>query len=165
VSRFLELARPPELHPAQGSLDDALRRVAPLLTAGVPEGVRVSVHPAGALRAYFDEDAFRQIALNLARNAVEAVTPGGAVRVETRQEEPWAVLEVSDDGPGIPEEDRERVFEFGFSTREGGSGLGLPTVQRLAAELGGSVTVLSAARGGTVVRVTFPSRPHLGEQA
>lgn len=164
VSRFLELARPPELHPAQGSLDDALHRVAPLLTEGIPDAVDVVVDPAGASIACFDEDAFRQIVLNLVRNAVHAVEPEGRVHVETRQEGPWAVLEVSDDGPGIPAEDRERVFEFGFSTKDGGSGLGLPTVQRLATDMGGAVTVVPAPGGGTVVRVTFPARPHPGEQ-
>lgn len=161
VTRFLEMARPPDLHPAVGSLDEALREAAPLLKGGAPAGVRIEVRPGGAVRACFDAGAFRQIVLNLVRNAVDAVGEHGTITVETRAGVDRAVLEVADDGPGIPPEDRERIFEFGFSTKPGGSGLGLPTVQRLAAEMGGSVSVDRIPDRGTVFRVTFPVTPHL----
>ncbi len=164
VTRFLEMARPPDLHPAEGSLDEALREAAPLLTEGAPEGVRIEVRPNGAVRAFFDAGAFRQIALNLVRNALDAVGATGRITVETRAEGEHAVLEVADDGPGVPPEDRERIFEFGYSTKPGGSGLGLPTVQRLAAEMGGSVSVDRLPDRGTVFRVTFPVERHLRDR-
>lgn len=164
VTKFLQLARPPELRPGEGSLDEALLRMAPLLKDGVPESLEVGVRPSGATRAYFDEDAFRQIVLNLVRNATEAVKGKGRIDLVTRRDGRWAVLEVTDNGPGVPPEDAERIFEFGFSSKSDGSGLGLPTVQRLAAELGGSVTLAPASPGGTVVRVTFPLEPHLEGQ-
>lgn len=161
VTRFLEMARPPDLHPTEGSLDEALREASPLLTHGMPEGVRIEIRPGGAARAVFDAGAFRQIVLNLVRNALDAVGATGRITVETRADRERAMLEVADDGPGIPPEDRERIFEFGYSTKPGGSGLGLPTVQRLAAEMGGSVSVDRLPDRGTVFRVTFPLAPHL----
>lgn len=161
VTRFLEMARPPDLFPAEGSLDEALREASPLLADGIPEGVRIEIRPGGAERAVFDAGAFRQIVLNLVRNALDAVGTTGRITVETRPEGEKAVLEVTDDGPGIPPEDRERIFEFGYSTKPGGSGLGLPTVQRLAAEMGGSVSVDRLPDRGTVFRVTFPVERHL----
>ena len=65
-------------------------------------------------------------------------------------------LEVSDDGPGIAEQDRERVFEFGFTTKPAGTGIGLPIVQRLIAEMDGTIEIADGPLGGTVVRVFFP---------
>jgi signal transduction histidine kinase len=161
VTRFLQMARPPDLRPAEGSLDDALREAAPLLTAGAPGGVHIDVRPGGADRAFFDAGAFRQIVLNLVWNARDAVGETGRITVETRAEGDHAVLEVVDDGPGIPPADRERIFEFGYSTKPDGTGLGLPTVERLAAEMGGSVSVDRLPDRGTVFRVTFPVGPHL----
>ena len=67
-----------------------------------------------------------------------------------------AIVEVADDGPGIATADLDRVFEFGFTTRPAGNGLGLPIVHRLATEMDGGVAITSLPGGGTTVRVTLP---------
>jgi signal transduction histidine kinase len=108
-----------------------------------------------------DPDLLRQAFLNLLLNAVQAVADGGRIRVACRveQEETQAVAlaQVADDGPGVPPEARERIFDPFYTTRAGGMGLGLAIVQRIASAHGGWVSVGRAAEGGAEFTVGVPS--------
>ena len=156
VTRFLDLARPPRLEQRPGDLASLVLEMAPLLAEGAPPGVSVVAEAAGTPPVLFDAAAVRQVILNLVRNSIEAVGGKGTVRVSTRGEAGRALLMVADDGPGIPPENRDRIFEFGFTTRPDGNGLGLPIVHRLVTEMGGAVTVEPGPGGGTEVRVLLP---------
>lgn len=102
--------------------------------------------PDSPVVAAADPEVVRQIVLNLWRNAAQAVVEHGvaAGRVHTTltQMAHVVVLRVEDNGPGVPEGARERIFEPFYSTRDGGTGLGLATVFQLAAEMDGSVQLL-----------------------
>ncbi len=156
VRGFLDLARPPHLEPKPGDLDSVVRETVALLAEGFSAGPRLSVATGGVPQAVFDQGAIRQILHNLIRNAVEATGDQGKVRIETGVEGTHVFLDVVDDGPGIPPADLDRVFEFGFTTKPAGNGLGLPIVHRLVAEMGGSVGIGPGPGGGTVVRVMLP---------
>jgi signal transduction histidine kinase len=110
------------------------------------------------------EEALRRVAGNLLDNAVKYTPPGGSVRVRLATRDGSAVLEVEDTGPGIPERDRERVFERfyrvdkGRSREAGGTGLGLAIVKHLVRALGGTVTLEAPAAGGSLFRVALPLR-------
>jgi two-component system nitrogen regulation sensor histidine kinase NtrY len=88
-----------------------------------------------------DAEQVKRALVNLVDNAVTATPPGGFVRIGARVAKGRAELSVSDDGPGIPPENRERVFDPSFSTKERGSGLGLAITARIAAEHSGRVRV------------------------
>jgi len=104
------------------------------------------------------EDALRQVLLNLAVNAVEATRSGGWVVLGARAGETGVELRVDDQGPGIPEPWRQRVFEPFFSTRsERAGGLGLAITRRLVEEAGGRVAVETAPGGGARFRVDLPA--------
>jgi len=110
------------------------------------------------------EAILRQALYNLVQNAVEASPPGGVVQVAAAVEAGVFVLEVSDRGPGIPPEIRERVFEPFFTTkaatvRTGGMGLGLSLVGRSVQALGGRVEIHDRPGGGTEVVVRLPIPP------
>jgi PAS domain S-box-containing protein len=106
-----------------------------------------------------DGELLRATVLNLLINAAQAMAGRGhiAVRVARRGDE--AVLEIRDDGPGIPPAIRGQVFEPFFTTKARGGGLGLPIARRTAELHGGSVTLDCPETGGTVVTVTLPVRP------
>jgi two-component system sensor histidine kinase PilS (NtrC family) len=115
-----------------------------------------------------DEDLLHRIAVNLILNALQASEGKARVVVDVREttvkDLPFGVemdaavlLEVRDDGPGIPVELRERLFEPFVSGRKGGSGLGLAIVQRAVQAHGGLVLVDSPSSGGSVFRVIIPS--------
>lgn len=102
----------------------------------------------------------RQAIRRLAGNARDAVGSDGPIRVTARVERGALVLEVADDGPGMPEHVLSRAGEPFFTTRPGrGMGLGLFFVNGLAAQLGGSFTLRSAPGSGTVATLTLPAEP------
>jgi signal transduction histidine kinase len=102
----------------------------------------------------------RQVFLNLVLNAVQAQPQGGEIRITGRRErktgQDWAVVRVSDKGPGIRPEDLARVFEPFYTTREKGSGLGLFSVKRIVETHKGRVAIDSAPGSGTTVEVKLP---------
>lgn len=102
--------------------------------------------------------AMRQILVNLLRNAADAVpAEKGEIRVEVSETEQQAIVEVKDNGAGIPPEIAERVFEPFFSTKgEQGMGLGLDISRKLVEELGGDIEFSSEVGAGTKFRVVLP---------
>jgi two-component system, OmpR family, sensor kinase len=109
-------------------------------------------------------DDLHRLAGNLVENALIHTAAGTPVTVSVRREGDSAVLEVSDRGPGVPADMRERVFErfargSGDTTRAGGSGLGLAIVKAVADAHGGRVELLDAAGGGARFVVTLPTGP------
>jgi two-component system, NtrC family, sensor histidine kinase HydH len=121
-----------------------------------PAGAAVElVGPASAI-AELDATKMRSILHHLVRNAVEAA-PAGSVRVIVRVDPERVLVEVIDDGPGIPTDIRSRVCDPFFSTKEDGTGLGMSIVHSLVALHGGSVDIQSEP-GSTTVAVTIPRR-------
>jgi len=156
VGDFLALARPPSVSPVPGDLDLRLKETASLLAQSAPEGVILKVETGGLPLVCFDEAALSQILHNLVNNAVEAAGKNGNVTIASRLDGGRAVIEIADDGPGIPRADLDRVFEFGFTTRPAGNGMGLPIVHRLVTQMGGAVSIDSTPGAGTRVLVTLP---------
>jgi signal transduction histidine kinase len=104
-----------------------------------------------------DVEAIRSSLLNLVLNSCEAMPEGGRLDLVLRDAGAEVVLEVGDTGRGIPQDRREKVFDFGYSTREGGSGLGLVMVHQCVVEdHGGRVTLESEENQGTRVRLALP---------
>ncbi len=125
-------------------------------------GIEVSVDvDAGVPRARGNSDSLRSALLNLVLNGFEAMegTGGGrVVELAARAGQPGRVeLSVADTGRGIAPEDKERVFEFGFTTRDGGHGLGLAMVHHVVVEEhGGRIELDSEVGRGTTVRLELP---------
>jgi two-component system, OmpR family, sensor kinase len=120
-----------------------------------PDDVRVSVAPAAA----------SLVVSNVLDNAVKFSPRGGRVRVGVSIEDGAAVVAVSDNGPGVPEEEAPRLFERfyrGSSARASdtpGVGLGLAICRLVMESQGGSIAVASPPGGGTTIRVRFPLAP------
>lgn len=138
------------------SLADPLEKVSPLLKTqadekGLALTLEVRQHPL--VRA--DRDQMGQLWTNLISNAIKYTPPGGRVRVILEEEEKWAVGMVEDTGIGIAPEDKTRIFEEFYRTRQAkemeprGTGLGLPLVKRIVEGHGGSIEVQSALGQGS----------------
>ena len=105
-----------------------------------------------------DGELVRATVLNLLLNAAQAMGGDGRIRVRTSQRDGYAVIEISDTGPGVPLEVREQIFEPFFTTKARGGGLGLPIARRTAELHGGSLTLDCPVDGGTVVTMNLPIR-------
>jgi signal transduction histidine kinase len=104
-----------------------------------------------------DPELIHQVALNLLVNAVQILPDNGSIEIAILPvRDGYAGFEVRDDGPGMTEEVRARIFEPFFTRREGGAGLGLTFVQRVVQEHHGRVSVKSMPGHGTVFRVDLP---------
>ena len=117
---------------------------------------RFNEHPALVLA---DARALNQVFLNLIKNAAEAFAGmGGHIEVDVREEGSWVVVEVRDDGPGIPESILNRLFEPFVTTKETtrGSGLGLSISLRIVEDHDGSIEIQPREGPGTVARVALP---------
>ena len=119
--------------------------------------VRVDAAPDLPLLQAEDE-ALRSAILNLVLNGFEAMPQGGTLTLVARHTESEVVIEVADTGEGIAAEHREQVFDFAYTTRESGSGLGLAMVHQVVVEdHGGRVEIESAVGVGTRVRLHLPT--------
>jgi signal transduction histidine kinase len=136
-------------------LEDAVREV--------PESGRVVV-TGPTLMLTSDPEHIRRIMINLVQNAV-LYAPGSPIEVVTNDELDAVTISVVDHGPGIPVEDRERVFERftqlepATTRRQGGTGLGLAIVRGLTSTLGGTVRVRETPEGGATFEVRLPKVP------
>ncbi|MBN1770116.1 MAG: hypothetical protein JXB32_02550 [Deltaproteobacteria bacterium] len=158
VTQVLGYARDaqPRLEPVdlRALLDVELGRLAADAAAREVRLVRDYGGEAVELRA--DRDQLARALANLVQNALAVSPPGGRVVVGLRPERRHVELFVADEGPGVAEEDRERVFVPFFSRRAGGTGLGLALVRRIAEAHGGSAAVADRAGGGAEFVLRLP---------
>ncbi len=160
VSELLELGRPRELRLEAAALGPLVFRAADFVEAQAREkGVTLRRHAAVPDASVMcDRELVYEIALNLLVNAVQILPSGGSVEARTlTSRNGYAGFEVRDDGPGMNDETRARIFEPFFTRRSGGTGLGLTFVRRVVDAHRGRVSVDSAPGRGAVFRVELPS--------
>jgi signal transduction histidine kinase len=168
VQEVLEFVRPIRLQVGQTAVAEALRSAVQLADTKARRGdVGVDVNvPPGLPPIQGDQYQLTQVFTNLLMNAYEAMEGRGRVtitattlRTGTGSEEQDAVLvELADDGPGIPQDVADRVFNPFFTTKPQGSGLGLAIVRRIVDAHDGSIDMKTAPGSGTLIRVTLPVR-------
>jgi signal transduction histidine kinase/HAMP domain-containing protein len=158
TEEYLRLARLPAPRLEAEDLTDLVRQVVHFVepdmrAGGVVLEVDVPEHlPPVAL----DESQLRQALLNLLRNAQEAMPGGGRVRVAVQAEPEGVRVRVSDRGSGIAPEHRERIFDLFYTTKERGTGLGLPLTQQIVVAHGGTIRCMAEPAGGTTFELRLP---------
>lgn len=163
VGNFLEFSRPPKLKTQRISPSDAVDMSLQLLKHRLESyDVKVKLVRDKLLpEIQADPDQLKEVFVNLLVNACEAMVDGGHILIrETRQvleqEGPVLMIEMSDDGPGVPESIQEKLFQPFFSTKEEGTGLGLSIAQRMVEEHGGSLELESVEGKGATFRIKLP---------
>lgn len=104
-----------------------------------------------------DEGQLRQALLNLLRNAREAMPEGGKARLQLHAAQGGVVLRLHDQGSGIPSEERETIFDMFYTTKQHGTGLGLPLTQQVVVAHGGRIACKEADGGGTCFEIWLPA--------
>jgi signal transduction histidine kinase len=160
---FLDFARQEALSPEPGSLNAEIEQLldffAPQARDAGVEIVRYLDPELPTIR--LDRETFRSAVLNLLLNAVQAMEGGGQLVVRTRSSGLGVVLELIDTGPGMDAETLAKVFRAFYTTKQGGSGLGLPTARKIVEAHGGTIDIESAPGRGTKVTIWLPAPPRL----
>ena len=161
VQNFLRFSRPPTLHLQRTSPNDMLRHIRDLVAPEARErGIDLRCElDADLPEIEADENQLSQSLLNILINAFQAIEDGGQVRFCTRSEDGEILIDISDDGRGIPAGDLERIFEFYYTTKDEGTGLGLSIAQRVVHQHGGSLLVESEDGAGTSISIRLPGLP------
>ncbi len=166
IKRLLALAKPAEAVRRPTDPNQIMRRVFELVaTEARHKSINIELDLAENLpQVNVDPNQLEQAILNLAVNAVEACGPGNKIILRTELDQDEVVLSVADDGPGMPEEVQQNVFQPFFTTKPTGTGLGLFSARRIAEENGGDIEIDSRPGHGTTAAIRLPAyHPQPGE--
>jgi PAS domain S-box-containing protein len=158
VKRFLDFSKPMDVRLEPTQLADLLRDV---LEVAKPQLEQANVEvaqllPIGIPEVFVDRDLLKQAVLNLVLNAVEAMPNGGQLQLTLSRRGDVAEIAVGDTGKGISPENRQKVFQLFFTTRPGGSGIGLASTFRIVQLHNGSIDFTSEVGRGTTFRIELP---------
>jgi signal transduction histidine kinase len=158
VQTLVDFSRPVELQLREQDLRLVFGDVLALATEELSTRNVKLVHsfPSQPLMANVDADMLKQAALNVIQNGAQAMPDGGTLEVNLEADRKTAVLRISDQGVGIAEEIIEKIFDLYFTTKSGGSGIGLAMTYRILQLHHGSVEVQSVKDRGTEFRLRIP---------
>lgn len=160
---FLRFARLGHLDLAPGNLNEQVERVLELFEPQArASGVDVTTYLDPELPSIMlDEQTLEAALVNLVKNAIEAMPTGGQLTVRTRLTRAGVALDLIDTGHGMEQKTALHMFDAFFSTKDGGSGLGLPTARKGIEAHGGRIDVQSEVGHGTQFTIEFPMPPRL----
>ncbi len=158
VQTLVDFSRPVELQLREQDLRAVIGDVLALATdeLSTRNVTLVSSFPDRPLIANVDADLLKQAALNVIENGAQAMPEGGKLEVTLETDRKMAVLRITDEGVGIPEDVRDRIFDLYFTTKAGGSGIGLAMTYRILQLHHGSIEVQSREDRGTEFRLRIP---------
>lgn len=160
ITELLEYARPREAQKTLFALDRPIIEVMSLIEGELRKnGIALDTKLTPNCYVLMDSQQFKQILINLLINAIEAVKHKDkpTIIIQSKKNDDGFIVEVIDNGVGIPEEDLSVIFEPFFTKKSSGTGLGLSIAQQLAEENGGLLTVRSIYEKGTNMRLFLPA--------
>jgi PAS domain S-box-containing protein len=165
VKTFLNFNKPIELKLSTLNLTELAEDVATLVAPDAnSKGIAMETDLDSGAWVNGDQDLIKQAVLNVVVNAMEAMRDGGRLRIRTEVASGESVITVADDGPGIPAEVREKIFNLYFSTKENGSGIGLAMTFRVIQMHGGTIDFVSEPGKGTSFRLRLPGLTVHGDE-
>lgn len=163
VTQFLRAIRPAPLATRPENMNEMLGDALAVLEPEARDrGVLVETDFAGALPPVeADRDQMKQVFYNVIRNSFQAMQSGGLLRIQTLADDTHVAARFIDTGGGIPAENMARIFDPYFSTKSGGSGLGLMIVRRIVREHGGELEIVNDEGRGVTLTVRLPRRDRM----
>jgi len=158
VSEFLILGKPTAQITNNVNITDSLLEIKPLiLSEANAHNVECIWHlPPEPIIVKCVKDQFKQVVLNITKNAFESFEESGILEIEMRTTLHQCQLTITDNGKGIPEEELNKIFLPFYTSKDSGTGLGLVICQRIIKSFGGSIEINSTPSIGTAVKITLP---------
>ncbi len=159
IEQFLTLSRPFQLNLSNASLLDLLKNLVTLFREEASaQNITFETHWKEDLPLIkIDSEKLTQALINIMKNGMQAMEKGGVLRIETQSFKDRVGVVLSDSGPGIPPDQMEKIFNYYYTTKEKGVGLGLPIAHRIIEAHGGQLKVESKVGAGTKVTITLPT--------
>ncbi len=155
LNEFINFSKPPEVRRTSVDLGSIIEDVTRPLRGEMEDQKIVVAPPPHPFRIEADEKMLRQVVFNIILNSLQAMNDGGHIAITTGTAEDGAWIEIRDDGPGIAEAHREKIFQPYYTTREKeGSGLGLAIVRQIVLAHGWEIAFQPAEPRGTKFRIT-----------
>jgi signal transduction histidine kinase len=158
ITQFLQAIRPTPPQLQMASLNEVIQETVVLLQPELDNrGLDVKCRLAHSLPgAPIDPAQIQQVLVNLIKNAMQAMTKGGTLSLQTGEGSDGVWVSIADTGGGIPQEQINRIFEPFYTTKKKGTGLGLMIVQRIVRAHGGRIELESQVGRGTTFRIWLP---------
>jgi len=159
IEQFLSLSRPFQLNLRPSSLQDLLKNLMTLFEEEA-SSQGITLHPeipSDLPLIKMDPEKLTQALINIMKNGMQAMGQGGSLRIETKLVKDHVEVIISDSGSGIPPEQMEKIFNYYYTTKEKGAGLGLPIAHRIVEAHHGQLKVESHLGSGTKVMVILPA--------
>jgi signal transduction histidine kinase len=158
VKNFMTLARPPVLHKTMADLNQSIKEVVTLFQPlSRKKGCAINVDLGKLPLVAFDKELIHQAILNLLENALAAMDSNGQIDIKTFYQNKRCVIRIADNGPGIKDDEKTRVFDLYYTTKPTGTGMGLPMVLRIIKEHGGTIDLSDSPSGGALFRLELPN--------
>ncbi|MBV6342838.1 sensor histidine kinase, partial [Candidatus Magnetobacterium casense] len=157
VNEFSRYGRMPDIELAPSHLDTLIQEVTDLYREY--ETLEISVHyDTDVTEIMLDPDQFKRVLINIFDNAIQAMEENGKIDILVKEDENHSciLLEISDNGKGIDEEDKDKLFQPYFSRRKNGTGLGLAIAQRIVMEHKGRIKVGDNVPRGSTFKIELP---------
>ncbi len=157
ISEFLTYARPKPPHKSENSINDVVHSVVTLIQKEAHrQKVKITLDLTEFPHIMMDSEQIKQALLNILLNGLQAMPGGGSVTIKSGVEEEMVILSVSDTGPGISEEEKNRLFDPFYTTKDKGTGLGLSIAFQIIKAHGGTLEAGKITEGGAEFIIKLP---------
>ncbi|HEY4755171.1 MAG TPA: ATP-binding protein [Ignavibacteriaceae bacterium] len=157
ITQFLSYAKPIELNSKPVNIKSLFDEVYQLFEDQAKQkGIRIIKSYSDSIIINIDRDLIKQSLMNILQNAIDAVRYNGEVNLKYLKVRNDAIIEISDNGAGIPDEQQKKVFDLYFTTKKDGNGLGLTISQKIILQHKGSISFISKLKKGTTFKIILP---------
>lgn len=158
ITQFLQFAKPLSVSNEEVKTGDFIEGIfRSFIGQANQKKINFRIDNAGDYAVNTDPDLLKQVLLNIVQNSFDAVEENGEVSLNCRKTDRKIIIEVKDNGKGIPEEVQSKIFDLYFSTKKEGNGLGLSISQKIVNQLGGRISFTSRRDEGTTFTIELPS--------
>lgn len=158
IENVLDFVREKPMNLKENSITEILNSTMDKIE-NLPE-IRINL-PQNDLKVICDGEKLEIVLINLITNAIQAMNYKGEINIGITDEEDYVIIEVKDSGPGIPDELLPRIFDPLFTTRQIGTGLGLPSCKSIVEKHGGKIEVDTVVGKGTTFKIRLPKKENL----
>ena len=164
VSVLLDYSNPKASEPSIVNLEDMINDILLLFSVKLKKSKVRVINNSSDLKLWVDKYQLKQVLINVILNSIDSFEKEGTINIESFKVKDKVIIEISDDGCGIPEEIIDKIFNPFFSNKKKGYGIGLSICHQLIKENKGDISVESIKGGGTTMTITVPSATEKGEE-